>query len=58
MKYLILDDDANCEFLTDEITKDIEDQIIQGYYRVIDLETLEVIVSNKNGLFKRKIDKY
>ncbi len=58
MKYLILDDDANCEFLTDEITKEIEDKIIQGYYRVIDLETLEVIVSNKNGLFKRKIDKY
>lgn len=58
MRYIILDDDVNCEFLTDEITKDIEDQIIQGYYRVIDLETLEVIVSNKNGLFKRKIDKY
>jgi len=36
MKYLILDDDTNCEFLTDEITKDIEDQIIQGYYRVIE----------------------
>ncbi len=58
MRYIILDDDVNCEFLTDEITKDIEDQIIQGYYRVIDLETLEVIVSNKNGLFRRKIDKY
>jgi hypothetical protein len=52
MKFLILDDDTNCEFLTDEITKEIEDKIIQGYYRVIDLETFEVIVSNRNGLFR------
>ena len=58
MRYIILDDDVNCEFLIDELTSEIEDKIKEGYYRVIDLETLEVIVSNKNGLFRRKINKY
>lgn len=58
MRYIILDDDANCEFLIDELTTEIENKIMEGYYRVIDLQTLEVIVSNRNGLFRRKIDKY
>jgi len=58
MKYIILDDDANCEFLIDELTPEIESKIKEGYYRVIDLEKLEVIVSNRNGLFRRKINKY
>jgi len=53
MRYIILDDDANCEFLIDELTTEIENKIMEGYYRVIDLQTLEVIVSNRNGLFRR-----
>jgi len=58
MKYIILDDDTNDEFLIDKLTPEIENKIIEGYYRVIDLETLEVIASNRNGLFRRKINKY
>jgi hypothetical protein len=58
MRYIILDDDSNDEFLIDELTTEIKNKIKEGYYRVIDLETLEVIVSNRNGLFRRKINKY
>ena len=58
MRYIILDDDSNDEFLIDELTPEIENKIKEGYYRVIDLEKLEVIVSNRNGLFRKKINKY
>lgn len=58
MRYIVIDSDAGCLFKTDEITKNIEEKIMDGYYRVIDIETMESIASNKNGLFSTKIEKY
>jgi hypothetical protein len=41
-----------------EITQEIEDKVKDGYYQLIDLETLETINSNKNGLFRTTINEY
>jgi hypothetical protein len=58
MRYIVIDYDAGCINKTDIITKEIEDMILTGYYRVIDLETMETIDSNSNGLFRREIVNY
>ena len=58
MRYIIIDYDAGCINKTDTITKEIEDMITTGYYRVIDLDTMETIDSNKSGLFRREITNY
>jgi len=58
MKYILLDSDAGCVFLCNEITEEIENKIIEGYYQLIDLETMETINSNRNGLFRTKITNY
>ena len=58
MKYLLLDNDTHNIFLLDEITDEIEKKIKEGYYELVDLETMETINSNRNGLFRRKIEKY
>ena len=57
-RYIVIDYDAGCINKTDELTDDIKDMIRQGYYRVIDLETMETIDSNKNGLFRKEITNY
>ena len=56
MKYIIIDSDGGCIFKTNTITEEIENKIKDGYYQLIDLETLETINSNKTGLFRTKID--
>lgn len=58
MKYIIVDNEGVCMFKTNEITKEIENKIKEGYYQLIDLETLETINSNKNGLFRTNINEY
>ena len=58
MRYIVIDYDGGCINKTDEITEDIESMIRQGYYQVIDLETMETIDSNSNGLFRREITNY
>lgn len=58
MRYIVIDYDAGCINKTDIITKEIEDMILTGYYRVIDLETMETIDSNSNGLFRKEIVNY
>jgi hypothetical protein len=57
-RYIVIDYDSGCINKTDELTDDIKDMIHQGYYRVIDLETMETIDSNKNGLFRKEITNY
>jgi hypothetical protein len=57
-RYIIIDYDSWGIYKTNELTDDIKSMIDQGYYRVIDLESMEVIDSNKNGLFKKKIVDY
>jgi hypothetical protein len=58
MRYIVIDYDAGCINKTDIINKEIEDMILTGYYRVIDLETMETIDSNSNGLFRKEIVNY
>ena len=58
MRYIVIDYDAGCINKTDIITKEIEDMILTGYYRVIDLEKMETIDSNSNGLFRKEIVNY
>ena len=57
-RYIVIDNDAGCINKTNDLTDDIKAMILQGYYRVIDLETMQTIDSNKNGLFRREIIKY
>lgn len=57
-RYIVVDYEACCINKTNDLTDDIKGMIEQGYYRVIDLETMETIDSDKNGLFRRKITKY
>lgn len=57
-RYIVIDYDAGCISKTNDLTEDIESMIHQGYYRVIDLETMETIDSNKNGLFRKNITEY
>ena len=57
-RYIVIDYDAGCINKTNDLTDDIKAMILQGYYRVIDLETMQTIDSNKNGLFRREIIKY
>lgn len=57
-RYIIIDYDVGCINKTNDLTDDIKDMIHQGYYRVIDLETMETIDSNKNGLLIREITEY
>jgi len=57
-RYIVIDSDAGCINKTNGLTDDIKGMIDQGYYRVIDLETMETIDSNKNGLFRRNITEY
>ena len=57
-RYIVIDYDAGCISKTNDLTEDIEGMILQGYYRVIDLETMETIDSNKNGLFRKSITEY
>ena len=57
-RYIIIDDDAYCVFKTNEITEELEQKVKEGYYQIIDLETMETIHSNKNGLFRREITEY
>lgn len=58
MKYIIIDSEAGCIFKTNKITEEIENKVKEGYYQLIDLETLETINSNKNGLFRTNINEY
>lgn len=58
MKYIIIDSEAGCIFKTNIITQEIENKVKGGYYQLIDLETLETINSNKNGLFRTTINEY
>lgn len=57
-RYIVIDYDAGCINKTNDLTDDIKGMIEQGYYRVIDLQTMETIDSNKNGLFRREITEY
>lgn len=57
-RYIVIDYDAGCINKTNDLTDDIKSMIEQGYYRVIDLETMETINSNKNGLFRTYITEY
>ena len=57
-RYIVIDYDAGCISKTNDLTEDIKSMIHQGYYRVIDLETMETIDSNKNGLFRKNITEY
>ncbi len=57
-RYIVIDYDAGCINKINDLTEDIEGMIHQGYYRVIDLETMETIDSNKNGLFRKSITEY
>lgn len=57
-RYIVIDYDAGCINKTNDLTDDIKSMIEQGYYTVIDLETMETINSNKNGLFRTYITEY
>ena len=57
-RYIVIDYDAGCINKTNDLTDDIKSMIEQGYYRVIDLETIETIDSNRNGLFRENITEY
>lgn len=57
-RYIIIDNDANCFFKTNEMTEEVEQKVKEGYYQIIDLETMETIHRNKNGLFRREITNY
>lgn len=57
-RYIVIDYDAGCINKTNDLTDDIKSMIEQGYYRVIDLETMETINSNKNGLLRTYITEY
>ena len=57
-RYIVIDYDAGYINKTNDLTDDIKSMIEQGYYRVIDLETMETINSNKNGLFRTYITEY
>lgn len=57
-RYIVIDYDAGCISKTNDLTEDIKSMIHQGYYRVIDLETMETIDSNKNVLFRTYITEY
>ena len=54
----MIDYDGGCINKTNDLTDDIKSMIEQGYYRVIDLETMETINSNKNGLLRTYITEY
>lgn len=54
-RYILLDDDTHSIFLMHEITEEVERKIKEGYWVVIDLETMETINSNKHGLFRTPI---
>jgi len=58
MKYIIIDNEGGFIFKTNKITEEIENKVKDGYYQLIDLETLETINSNKNGLFRTTINEY
>ena len=57
-RYIVIDYDSGCINKTNDLTDDIKSMIEQGYYRVIDLETMETINSNKNGLLRTYITEY
>ena len=57
-RYIVIDYDGGCINKTNDLTDDIKSMIEQGYYRVIDLETMETINSNKNGLLRTYITEY
>jgi hypothetical protein len=57
-RYIVIDYDSYCISKTNDLTDDIKGMIEQGYYRVIDLQTIETIDSNKNGLFRKEITNY
>lgn len=57
-RYIVIDYDAGCINKTNDLTDDIKSMIEQGYYRVIDLETMETINSNKNVLLRTYITEY
>ena len=57
-RYIVIDHDAGCINKTNEITEDIESMVHQGYYEIIDLETMETINSDKTGFVRRNITEY
>ena len=57
-RYIVIDYDAGCINKTNDLNDDILSMIEQGYYRVIDLETMETIDHNINGLFRKNITEY
>lgn len=57
-RYIVIDHDAGYISKTNEITEMIESMVEQGYYEIIDLETMETINSDKNGLFRKSITEY
>lgn len=57
-RYIVIDYDAGCINKTNDLSDDIKGMIEQGHYRVIDLQTMETIDSNKNGLFRKEITNY
>lgn len=57
-RYIVIDLDSGCVNKTNDLTDDIKGMIEQGYYIAIDLQTMETIDSNKNGLFRREITEY
>ena len=57
-RYIVIDHDAGYISKTNEITEMIEAMVKQGYYEIIDLETMETINSDKNGLFRKAITEY
>jgi hypothetical protein len=57
-RYIIIDYDSGCINKTNDLTDDIKGMVEQGYYRIIDLEDMETIDSNKYGLFRKRIEEY
>jgi len=57
-RYIVIDYDAGCINKTNDLNDDILSMIEQGYYRVIDLVTMETIDHNKNGLIRTYIRNY
>lgn len=57
-RYIVIDHDAGYISKANEITEMIESMVEQGYYEIIDLETMETINSDKNGLFRKAITEY